>query len=380
MKRSYNGDTDGTQPDRRAILKTGALGLTSIVGGTGLASAELNQKQPQGSAVYTAKASGGAAISNERRRAVRRQAARDFERKNGRAPAAIPASEQVTSSGEVVAYAYGFDANGVGRSYVGIAGEDMTEPQAESGRAEAQIHDQFDSHVADISSAIETSEQVTTMAGGMVSDTNNMEQVFSQKLEYLEDPYGTVGSTFYWFIDTLGSSEGDVHALHSPAGYEPGTSKYGSDYKNEWGRVFHRWNQSEMGNTDVDYGQWKPYGTQGGSSSTSYSLSVSAGWMTASVTAGISWSYSQPNVEVVDESSPTSEYNQWQLKLNSAWDDDTRENFIGFQPSSAASMNHYDSSSMGKRTISGNEVKAQFSNGDSSRNLWSKNEFYLQPA
>ncbi|WP_223301750.1 hypothetical protein [Haladaptatus sp. R4] len=131
-----------------------------------------------------------------------------------------------------------------------------------------------------------------------------------------------------------------------------------------------------MGNTDVDYGQWNPYGTQGGSSSTSYSLSVSVGWMTASVTAGLSWSYSQPNVEVVDESSPTNEYNRWQLKLNSAWDDDTRENFIGFQPSSAASMNHYEDS-MGRRTLSGNEVKANFSNGSDSYDLSSKNEFYL---
>lgn len=374
-EREYSGGSNG-RTNRRTILKTGALGMTSLVTGTGFASAKLNEKRSRGSAVYTAKASGGAAVSDEQRRAVRRRAVDDFAEKNGRAPTVIPASEQETSSGGVVAYAYGFDADGVGHSYVGVAAEDLTEPQAESGRSEAQIHDQLDSHVADITSTIKASEQVTTMAGGTVSSTDNMEQMFSQKLEYADDPYGTVGATFYVFMDTLGSSEGDVFALHSPAGFEPGISAYGSDYKNEWGRVYHKWNQSEMGNTDVDYGQWNPYGTQGGSSSTSYSLSVSVGWMTASVTAGLSWSYSQPNVEVVDESSPTNEYNRWQLKLNSAWDDDTRENFIGFQPSSAASMNHYEDS-MGRRTLSGNEVKANFSNGSDNYDLSSKNEFYL---
>ncbi|GKZ13066.1 hypothetical protein [Haladaptatus sp. T7] len=378
MKRSYNGDTDGTQPDRRAILKTGALGLTSIVGGTGLASAVSNGKSPRGSDVQTVTASCGAAISEAQRREAQRRAVRDFERRNGYSPDAIPASEQRSNGGEVVAYAYGFDANGVARSYVGIAGEDTTTPKAQSGRAEALIHKRFDSRVAELSSAIEASERrATTMAGGTVSGTDNMQQTYSQKLEYAKDPYGVAGATFYWFEDTLDSTDGDVHSFHSPAGFEPGTQAFGSGYENEWGRVFHRWNKSEMGNTDVDYGQWKPYGTQGGSSSTAYSLSVTAGWMTAQVSAGISWSYSQPNVEVVDESSAYNEYNQWQLKVNGG--DDTRENFVGFQPSSAASMNWYDPE-MDRRNICENEVKGQFIDDGSSHWLSSTSMFYKVPA
>ncbi|WP_231185441.1 hypothetical protein [Haladaptatus sp. DYF46] len=378
MKQNHDADGDRARSNRRAVLKTGALGLTSIVGGSGFASAAPDGKSPRGSDVHTVKASRGASISETQRREVRRRAVRDFERKNDRSPAVVPASKQKTSSGEVVAYAYGFDANGIGRSYVGVAAEDVSEPQSRSGRAEALIHDRFDRHVTDLSSTIQASEQVTTMAGGTVSGTDNMEQVYSQKLEYADDPYGVVGATFYVFMDTLDSTEGDVFSLHSPAGFEPGTSAFGSDYKNEWGRVYHHWDQSEMGNVDVDYGQWNPYGTQGGSSSTSYSLSVTVGWMTAQVSAGISWSYSQPNVEVVDESSAYNEYNQWQLKVNADGDDDTRTNFIGFQPSSAASMNHYDSS-MGSRMLSGNEVKANFSNGTDSYDLSSENEFYLNP-
>ncbi len=35
------------------------------------------------------------------------------------------------------------------------------------------------------------------MAGGTVSGTDNMEQTYSQKLEYAKDPYGVAGATFY---------------------------------------------------------------------------------------------------------------------------------------------------------------------------------------
>ncbi|WP_233274672.1 hypothetical protein [Haladaptatus cibarius] len=318
----------------------------------------------------------GAAISEEHRRKIRARAVGDFERKNSHSPEAVPGSEHRSKSGKVVAYAYAIDANGTARSYTGIAGEDATKPETESGRAEALIHDRFGGRVAELSHAVAASErQVTTMAGGTVSGTENMEQVYSDKLEYAEDPYGVVGSTFYWFRDNPDSTEGDVHSFHSPAGFEPGHQAFGSGYTNNWGRVFNRWNRSQMGNTDVDYGQWNPYGTQGGSSTTAYSLSVSAGWMTAQVTAGITWSYSQPNVEVVDEFSAYNEYNQWQLKVNTG--DDTRENFVGFQPSSAASMDYWDSS-MGRRNICENEVKGQFADGGSARNLWSKGMFWLE--
>ncbi|SIR46188.1 hypothetical protein SAMN05421858_2328 [Haladaptatus litoreus] len=285
MKESPQAKRNSKRTDRRTLLKSGAVGLASLIAGTGFGSADdatSSTSAPRGSTTYTAKGGRGAAISEEHRRQVRARAVRDFERKNGHSPEAVPGSEHRSKSGEVVAYAYAIDANGTARSYTGIAGEDATEPETESGRAEALIHDRFGGRVAELSHAVAASEQqVTTMAGGTVSGTENMEQVYSDKLEYAEDPYGVVGSTFYWFRDNLDSTEGDVHSFHSPAGFEPGHQAFGSGYTNNWGRVFNRWNKSQMGNTDVDYGQWNPYGTQGGSSTTAYSLSVSAGWMTA---------------------------------------------------------------------------------------------------
>ncbi|MGA9399257.1 hypothetical protein [Haladaptatus sp.] len=377
MKESPSGDGSDNRTNRRTILKTGALGVTSLVAGTGLVSAELNEKQPRGSAVHTAKASGGATISDEQRRQVRRRAVRDFERKNGRSPDAIPASDLQSDDGDVVAYAYALDANGVGRAYTGIAGEDTNEPETQSGRAEALIHDRFGGRVAELSSAVTASEQATTMSGGPVTGTNNMQQIYSHKLENAIDPYGVAGATSYWYQDTLDSTDGDIHSFSSPVGFEPGTSAFGSDWENDWGRVFHQWDETEMGNVDVDYGQWQPYGTQGGSSSRSYSLSVSVGWMTASVTAGLSWSYTQPDVEVIDESSSYHNYNQWQLKVNGG--DDVSQNFVGFQPSSAASMDHYDSS-MGEKTICINKVKGQFVNDGSEHWLAHTSTFYKEPA
>ncbi len=114
MKESSNADGNDNRANRRTILKTSALGVTSLVAGTGFASAELNKKRPRGSAVHTAKASGGGAISDERRREIRKRAVRDFERKNKRSPDFIPADDVQSDDGDVVTYAYGFDAHGVG--------------------------------------------------------------------------------------------------------------------------------------------------------------------------------------------------------------------------------------------------------------------------
>ncbi len=367
--------------NRRTLLKAGATGLTSLVAGTGFASAgiESNGKAPRGSSVHTAKASNGTLVSEKQRREVRLRAVREYEQKNGRSVDAVPASKQRDTPGEVVAYAYGFDANGVAHSYIGLANEDTANPQIQSGRAEALIHDRFDQRVSELASNIATSEQVSPMAGGTVTDTENMDQLATYRLEYASDPYGVVGMTNYWFTSTV-QDEKEAHAFHTPAGYEPGVQAFGSDYKNDWGRVFHRWDECEMPNTNVDYGQWQPYGTKSGSTTEGYSVSVSIGYGSGYATAGVSWSYTQPNVEVVDESSAYNNYNQWQLKLNSDWDDDTRTSFIGFQPSSMVSMDNWEPS-MGETDICELEVKARFDNGyDHYQRLWSTGTYQLEPA
>ena len=140
-----------------------------------------------------------------------------------------------------------------------------------------------------------------------------------------------------------------------------GHSNKRTNRRNDWGRVEHQWNRNEL-NADVDYGQWQPYGTKSGSTSTSYSISVSVGYQAAYATAGISWSYSQPNVEVVDESSPDREFNQWHLKVNADWGDDTRTNFIGFKPSSVVTMDNREPS-MGGKEICELQVSGRFDNG-----------------
>lgn len=381
MKEISSIESVGEHSKRRTFLKTGAIGLTSLVAGSGFANAqtESNSNEPRESTIQTAKVSGGAAISEKQRHEIRMRAVRDYERKNNRSVDVIPASKQQDSPGKVVAYAYGLDANGNGHSYIGLASENTRQQRVQSGRAESLIHNRFNDRVAGLASSIKASNQrATTMAGGTVTGTENMEQLAKYRLEYASDPYGVVGMTNYWFMSTV-QDEKEAHAFHTPAGYEPGTQAFGSDYKNDWGRVFHRWNKCEMGNTNVDYGQWQPYGTKSGSTTQGYSVSVSIGYGAGYATAGLSWSYSQPNVEVVDESSAYNDYNQWQLKLNSSWDDDTRKNFVGFQPASTVTMDNWEPS-MGKKDICELEVKARFDNGyDHFQRLWSKNTYQIIP-
>ncbi len=356
-------DTPSTnRTNRRTLLKTGAVGLTTLVAGSGFASAEISSsgKAPRGSDVHIAKAPKGGTISEEQRHTVRKRALRDYEHKNGRSLDAIPADKHEDSPGSVVAYAFGFDANGCAHAYAGLADEEITRPKAQSGRAEALIHHRFTQRTAELASDIKASEQATTMSNQTITSAENMTQFAKHKLEYALDPYGVAGMTNYWYTSTK-QDDKEAHAFHTPAGFEPGTSAFNSDYQNAWGRVQHRWDDGEM-NADVDYGQWEPYGTKSGSTSTGYSISVSFGYQTASVTAGLSWTYTQPNVEVVDESSAYNEYNQWQLKVNADWGDDTRTNFVGFKPSSLVTIDNWEPS-MGEKQIAKQEVSARFDNG-----------------
>ncbi|WP_231183334.1 hypothetical protein [Haladaptatus sp. DYF46] len=364
MKDDPSAEHSSKRTDRRTVLKAGAIGVTGLISGSGFASAEISPSgtAPRGSNVHAATAVNGKSVSEKQRHELRKRAVRDYERKNGRSLDAIPAGTHEDSPGAVVAYAFGFDANGSAHEYVGLADEETTHLEAQSGRAEALIHDRFTRRTAELASDIAVSEQrATTESNQTITNTQNMSQFAKHRLEYASDPYGVAGMTNYWYTSTK-QDEKEAHAFHTPAGFEPGTSAFDSDYENDWGRVQHRWDEGEM-NADVDYGQWEPYGTKSGSTSKGYSISVSIGYQTGYVTAGFSWTYTQPNVEVVDESSAYNEYNQWQLKINADWGDDTRTNFVGFKPSSLVTIDNWDPS-MGEKQITKQEVSARFDNGE----------------
>lgn len=384
-----HGDERGT--GRRSVLKAGIAGLTTLTasGTTVLAATNRSDKA---SDVYTATGAVDSPVSEKQRRAARKQAVGEYERNTGETIDGIPASRPTAGSraegtaesdgedAQIVAFAYGVDADGIPREYVGMASE-SDEVETKS-RAKGLLHDRFEDRVRDISTALEASDSdVTTQAtGGTINNLDNMEETYNSQLEYANDPYGVVSSTYYWLEDTSNNDEGSVHGFHSPMTIEPGYQVYGSGWKNELAWNKHRWDKNQMAWHDVGDGYWKPAGpSDGGSVSTTHTVSVTVGWMTADISYGYSWGYTEPAMERTDQSSQYNGYNQWKWDVQDRCDGSVRKSTLSMQPSSTCDMEDYDCS-MGRRDICENEVKARFTSNCSGdwHELWTTSMFYKE--
>ena len=371
VKHTNTSDADEKETNRRSILKAGAAGLATLAAGSTLAAANRSDKA---SDVHAVKGTVNSPVSEKQRKQLRKRAVKEYERNTGETMDAIPASRPESNQGEldsseeseVVAYAYGIDADGVARGYTGMANEsDAAEANSQTegskGRAEGLIHSRFEDRVRDISTALEVSDDdVTTQSGGTIQNLENMSEVTNHKLENAVEPYGVISSTYYWLRDTQFDDGGTLHGLHSPMTVEPGCQVFNSGWKNDnvWQR--HSWDRNDMAWQEVGDGYWKPAGpSDGGSTSTSYNISVTVGWMTADVSMGMSWSYSEPAMERIDQSSQYNDYCSWQWDVTDRCDGSVRKSTLAMQPSSTCEMEDYDSS-MGTKVIGFGEHKARF--------------------
>ncbi|MFC7079596.1 hypothetical protein [Halorussus caseinilyticus] len=251
-----------------------------------------------------------------------------------------------------------------------------------NGRAEGLIHNRFEDRVQEISTALEASDDdLSTQAyGGTIENLDNMENFHDAKLEYPLDPYGYISSTYYWVRDTEYDDEKTLHGFHSPMTIEPGYITWDSHWHNNaaWNR--HYWDRNDMSWQDVGNGYWKPAGpSEGGTSTTTVSVSVSAGWMTAEVSAGMSWSFSEPATERTDLSSEYNDYCAWEWDVNDKCGGSVRHSTLSMQPSSTCEMTDYDCS-MGERDIADVEVEGDFTDGNCSDTHWLKSSttFFIQ--
>lgn len=398
VSNNRRSDGDEKQTNRRSVLKAGAVGLTTLVSsGTALAASNRSEKA---SDVHAAKGSVGNPVSERRRKQLRRRAVDEYERNTGETMDAIPAARpeagdgsqesastseergKITDGGDadVVAFAYSIDADGVAHSYVGMAGKSDT--PGTDNRAEGLIHNRFEDRVRDISQALEASDDdvTTENAGGTINDLENMDQIHQNQHEFAKDPYGVVSSTYYWLRDTEYDADSSLHAFHSPMTIEPGYQVFDSGWRNDKAWNKHHWDENEMAWEDVGDGYWKPAGpSDGGSVSESYSVSVTAGWMTADVSAGYSWSYTEPAMERTDQSSQYNDYNQWYWNVQDTCGGSVRKSTLSMQPSSSCEMEDWDSG-MGHRDICYNEVKADFTDRycDHTYYLYSSLTYYFE--
>ncbi|WP_276298889.1 hypothetical protein [Halorussus lipolyticus] len=378
MEEADKYDGSEQQTGRRDVLKAGVAGLATLATGSTLAAANRSDKA---SDVHAAKGTVDNPVSDKRRKQLRKRAVAEYERNTGETLDGIPAARPGATDGdsdspedsEVVAYAYGIDADGVAHGYIGMAGEARA---AESkGRAEGLIHNRFEDQVQDISAALEASDDdLTTQSAGTISGLNDMEVIYNTTLDNAVDPYGKISSTYHWVQDTEYDDQGTLHGFHSPMTIEPGYQVYGSNWQNEaaWNR--HYWNQNDMAWQDVDSGYWKPAGPSGGSTSTSYSISVITDWMDSYT--GLAWSYSEPSLERVDQSSVYNDYCEWEWNVTDQCGSQVRQSTLGMQPSSVCNMEDYDCA-MGQRDVGTVELKGTFTDGSCGDTHWLKSSVSL---
>lgn len=302
-------DSQYDGPDRRTFLRATGTALAGAAF-AGTASA----RGPKKSDVQVAKSDFGSGVSAKHIEDVRQNALAQFNARGGDLEAAPARSTPDPEDGTIVSYAYRIDENGVPQQYTGIAGD------AESvGR----LHGKADTRA----SAFERGP-ITTQSGGVgtqdvSTQAGSWDQILHDEADFCKDPYGCVTNNFnLQQLMSDGDSYQDAYAVKHIFAMEPGVQKYGSGWVNDVGRPMHDWRQNDMGGADLH--SWDPLGTHDGSQTISVSVGTSG--------ASLGWSYTQPAVTTIDESSPSSNYAKWAEEFNTT---NARENTNGMKPGSS---------------------------------------------
>lgn len=292
-------DNDRHDTNRRTFLKTtGAAGLTLAAVG----SASATSRRGSDARVVTADFSTG--ISTDRIEEIRRAAVEEFNDRGGDLEAAPARATPEVEDGTVVAYAYKISADGVPHQYTGIAG-DAESASTLHGRARERA-DGFDA----------TSDDVSIQS-------SSWDNILHDEADFCEDPYGCVTNNFDLFeLKDDGDAYEDAYAMDHFFVMEPGKQKYSSNWVNDIGYPMHDWRQNSMGGETLD--EWDPLGTHDGSQTINVTVGTGG--------ADLGWSYTQPAVTTIDESSSSSDYAKWSEEFNTT---DARENTNGMEPGSS---------------------------------------------
>lgn len=293
--------TERTSPDtnRRTFLKTtGAAGLSLVAVGSASAT------PGKGSDVRVVTAGFDDGISADRMDEVRRAALADYNARGGDLEAAPARSTPDVEDGTVVSYAYKIDADGVPHQYTGIAGD---------AASVSRLH----RHARERESGFgaQSDDDVTIQ-----SSWNN---ILHDEADFCKDPYGCVTNNFDLFeLTDDGDAYQDAYAMDHFFAMEPGKQKYSSNWVNDVGYPMHDWRQNSLGGENLD--EWDPLGTHDGSQTISVTVGTGG--------ADLGWSYTQPAVTTIDQSSSSDNYAKWSEEFNTT---DSRENTNGMEPGSS---------------------------------------------
>jgi hypothetical protein len=197
--------------------------------------------------------------------------------------------------GNIVAYCFMLDKNGVPSQYTGIA-VDNESVEIVSQRAQKWYQDKLDELSANEYSARGAS---FTWIG-----SNTGEQYSS--------PYGGISLSYdlYWLSEDSDSTY-DWFAVHQFYSVEPGWQYYDNLWETNEALVTQDW---DWGSVEYNLFSWAPSGTHTGEQT--LGINISGG--TTGASAGLSWNFfQQSSVESIDRSSPGADKAEWEIQYNS---------------------------------------------------------------
>lgn len=327
--------------DRRTFLRATGVALSSAAVTAGGATA----RGPPESDSHVAKADFSNGISADRIAEIRRSARAEYNARGGDLDVTPVVSDPIPEEGTVVAYSYKIDANGVPRQYTGVAGD---------AGSSARLHGK----AAKRATAFDRTSAATT--DGVTAQSASWNDVLHDEADFCSDPYGCVTNNIdLKQLDSDGDATQDAYAVKHFFVMEPGVQKYGSDWVNEVGEPKHDWSKNDMGNADLN--EYDPLGTH----DVSQSINVTVG--TSGVNLG--WSYTQPTVTTIDESSPSGNYATWNEKFNTT---NARQYTNGMKPGSSCWIDQ-EATESGQYDLMDLVSKGTFYSGG-----WTSDTYYLK--
>jgi len=218
------------------------------------------------------------------------------------------ATPEVPEGVRIVAYGFRIYPNGVTAQYVGMADDDEESVQIIHEHAQ-EWYDKY---------------EVLTSTG--VLGEPHWVEIGRNEGEIYHNPHGGVDDNYVLFQladDT--SSTRDWFAIHHIFCMYPGCHVYGSNWRNDYGRLKHDWSASDFGNPQLH--DHDPMGTHTGTQTISVSLGPSP---------ALQWSYTQPEVTTLDESDSSIELARWKETFNS---EAAQTHPGGMEPGSSCGVN-----------------------------------------
>ncbi len=168
--------------------------------------------------------------------------------------------------------------------------------------------------------------------GVNIDHVENMDHFGHFTHSHKKNPYGALHVKLDWY---RGVNEGRAaHAFLSDHSMVSGWQKWDTWYENRYSHMTHDWSNAQTGNLEL--AAWRPKGTQVGTVTEKVSVGASVGSGGGSMSVGMEWSYSQPDVYEEDKSEPTDHKAKWHQTIK--YSTDPRNSTVNYDPASLCVM------------------------------------------